>query len=299
MKIIQIIHNPTAGDAQHSKESLINMVLRAGHEYSYASTDEAGWKDFYQNKRDAFLVAGGDGTVRKLAVELLTNPLIQRKPILLLPLGTANNISETLRISTESILSQLDLSGNIKKFDCGLIQGLDKETYFLEGLGFGIFPALIAEMDKSESNDLSPAEELNHTLEVLLSIVKEFKAKKAKIKVDGMKIKGSFLLVELLNIKTIGPKLKLNPNADPGDSYFELVMIPDEGRDELINYLENIIAGKSAHADMDKFVKTIRVKTVKMKWKGTEIHVDDDIVKGYSGKSFTAEVIPSALEFLV
>jgi len=299
MKIIQIIHNPTAGDGNHSKESLADMVLQAGHEYTYASTDEADWKDFHQNKRDAFLVAGGDGTVRKLAVELLKNQIIQRKPILLLPLGTANNIAETLSISIENVSSHLNLSGKIKKFDCGFIEGLDKDTYFVEGLGFGIFPALIEEMENLKLKNVSPDEELRQTLETMLSLAKNFKAKKAKIKIDGMKIKGSFLLLELLNIQTIGPNLKLAPKADPGDSYLELVMIPEEGRDELVNFLEKIIAGKSEHADLDTFIKTIRVKSVKMKWKGTEIHVDDDIVKGYSGKSITAKVIPGALEFFI
>jgi len=297
MKIIQIIHNPTAGDGQHSVESLINMVRLAGHEYNYASTDDSGWKDFHQNNRDAFLVAGGDGTVRKLAVELLENQLILRKPIILLPLGTANNISETLEISTESVIPNLELTGSVKKFDCGKISGLEKDTFFIEGLGFGVFPALIEEMEKVETGNLNPAEEMEKTLEVLMDIVKNFKAKKATIKADGIKIKGSFLLVELLNIQTIGPNLKLAPNADPGDAYFELVMIPERARDEFTNYLENMIAGKIDHVDLNKSIKTLRVNSVKMKWKGTELHVDDDIVKNYSGKSFSAEVIPSALEF--
>lgn len=297
MKIIQIIHNPTAGDGQHSKESLIQKVRAAGHGYHYVSTDDPGWKDFHLTDRDAFLVAGGDGTVRKLALELLENPSIQKKPIILLPLGTANNISETFNINPETFISKLDLSGAIKKYDCGRIRGLDEENYFLEGLGFGVFPELIKEMEKAELDDERPEVELQKTLVVLLNIVKSFKARKAKIKADSIKIKGSFLLIELLNIQNIGPNLKLAPGADPGDSFFELVMIPEENRDEFVTYLEKLIADKSEHIDLEKFVKTLRVKKVKMKWKGSEMHVDDELVQDYSGKSVTVEVIPEALEF--
>lgn len=296
MKIIQIIHNPTAGNENHSKESLINKVLNAGHEYNYASTDDTGWEDFHHLKRDAFLVAGGDGTVRKLAVELLENPHIQRNPIVLFPLGTANNISETLGISPEVL--DLDLLGSIKKFDCGMIEGLNKRSYFLEGMGFGVFPALIEEMDIKKLEFESPAEELKMTVEVLLNIVKNFKATKVKINADGIKIKGSFLLVELLNIQTIGPNLRLAPNADPGDAYFELVMIHENARDKFITYLENMMAGSMEQVDMENFIMTLRLKKVKIKGKGKVIHIDDEIVD-YTGKSITAEVIPSAIEFII
>jgi len=296
MNLIQIIHNPTAGEGQHSREQLIEMVTASGHGYHYASTDDSGWKDFHLNKIDAYLVAGGDGTVRKLAMVLLANKLLQQKPIFLLPLGTANNIAETL--SSEPY-TKLDLSGRNKKYDCGRIDGLGSEEYFIESLGFGIFPELIAEMEKEKLKGASPEEEMDRTLEVLLEIAKNFKAKKAKIKVHGIKIKGSFLLVELLNIQHIGPNLMLAPDADPGDAYFELVLIPEDGREDLVNYIENIIQGKAGHVDPNRFISTLKVKKVKMKWKGSEIHVDDDIVKSYSGKSFTTEVIPGALEFFI
>jgi len=296
MEKIQIIHNPTAGEGRHSKEELIEMVTAAGFDYHYASTDEDGWKDFHMNKIDAYLVAGGDGTVRKLALVLLSNQLLQRKPIYLLPLGTANNIAETLSIDC---INPLNKCNRIKNYDCGRIDGLGSEDFFIESLGFGIFPELIVAMEKEKLKEASPDEELGYTMEVLLRIVKNFKAKKAKIKVHGIKIKGSFLLIELLNIQHVGPNLKLAPDADPGDAYFELVMIPEEGREDLVNYIENIMQGKAEHVDPNRFIRTLKVKKAKMKWKGDEFHVDDDIVKGYSGKSFTVEVIPGALEFFV
>jgi len=296
MKKIQIIHNPTAGAGSHSKEQLIEMVTVAGHQYHYASTDDKGWKDFQMNKIDAYLVAGGDGTVKKLATVLMSNPLLQRKPVYLLPLGTANNIAGTLSIQP---YDHLDFSQKIHKFDCGRIEGLGSEDFFIESIGFGIFPELIAEMEKEKLKGAGPMDELDRSMEVLLEIVKNFKARKAKIRIDGIKMKGRFLLVELLNIRQLGPNLNLAPDADPGDAYFELVMITEDGREELLNYLEHSKQGKPGHVDPNRFIHILKVKNVKMKWKGTELHVDDDIIKNYSGKNLTAEVMPGILEFFV
>jgi len=296
MKTIQIIHNPTAGKGHHSKEQLIELVTAAGQGFHYASTEDSDWKDFHRNKIDAYLVAGGDGTVRKLAMVLLSNKLLQQKPIYLLPFGTANNIAETL---TPEFDTQFDLKSKIKKYDCGRMDGLGSDEYFVESMGFGIFPELISAMEEEPLNGVGPEEELDRTLQVLLEIIKNFKAKKAKIKAHGIKIKGTFLLVELLNIQHIGPKLKLAPDADPGDAYFELVMIPEEGREDLIYYIKNLIQGKPNPVDPLRFIRTLKVKKVKMKWKGSEFHVDDDILGGYSGNKITGEVVPGVLEFYV
>jgi diacylglycerol kinase (ATP) len=101
------------------------------------------------------------------------------------------------------------------------------------------------------------------------------------MKIDGITIEGSFLMVELMNIKSVGPNLKLATNADPGDGYFDLVMIPEQNRAELDNYLDKMIEGKPDLVDLNQFVKTIRVRKLKMKWFGSKVHVDDSLINDY------------------
>lgn len=299
MKIVQIIHNPTAGRATHSKKDLLNRIEDTARVIKYVSTDEDDWKNRYQNHPDAILVAGGDGTIHKLAGFLLQNNMSGTKiPIHLVPLGTANNIARTLGISTNPEYELLNLKGKTVKFDCGSVTGFPDQDFFLEGVGFGIIPELISEMKKKKLDNEIPSEKLKRALKMLLEIVKEFKAQKAKIQIDGITIKGSFLLVELMNIKYIGPNLKLAPNADPGDGFFDLVMIPEGARSQIRDHLERLISGKPETADLEKFVKTIRVENLKIKWRGEKLHVDDNIIEDYSGKTLKAEILPGALEFV-
>lgn len=296
-KVVQILHNPTAGDGQHSKENLIKIVHTAGYDYQYVSTDDNNWKDFSENNIDFILLAGGDGTVRKLAKQLLKKMPYRQIPIHLLPLGTANNIAQTLKKAADSKVSEVDFNSEIINFDCGQIEGLD-ENYFIESIGMGIFPELIAKMDKKEYENENTSEKLKRTLKVFLETVKNFKAQKAKIKADGLKIQGSFLMVELMNIKSVGPNFLIAPNADPGDGFFDLALIPEENRSALEDYIELMIKGQEDHIDLKKFVKIIRVQNVKMKWKGTQVHVDDKLIKDYSQKSFTISIKPAAMGFL-
>lgn len=300
MKIIQIVHNPTAGKRKHGRESLMDLVKETGHLVNYVSTDENNWKEFIENEMDAILVAGGDGTLHKVANELRNNPE-KKVPIYLLPIGTANNIAKTLQIPRRTFPLAESFDKSTESYDCGKVIGLSGEDFFVESIGFGIFPELISEMKKNylkEDEDETAPDKLKRTVEVFLKIVKEFKGQKAKIKFDGITVKGKFLLIELMNIKYLGPNLKLAPRADPSDGYFDLVMIAEENRHDLERYLENIIQGKTTNDLLEKFVKTIRVRKAKFKYKGPAVHVDDNLITDYEGKSLKVEIIPGALEFL-
>src|SRR4051794_8685614 len=106
MKTVKLLHNPGAGDEGHTKDELITQIRAAGYNCEYASVKGWLW-DNLTDKIDFVIVAGGDGTVRKVTKALLDRKVLAKTfPIALLPLGTANNISKTLQItgSTEDII---------------------------------------------------------------------------------------------------------------------------------------------------------------------------------------------------
>ncbi|HZJ20969.1 MAG TPA: diacylglycerol kinase family protein, partial [Pricia sp.] len=72
MKTAQVIHNPSAGNAAHSKDEIMEIVRKAGYTAEYISMeDRTDWENFDSDKVDAIFLAGGDGTVHKLAKVLL------------------------------------------------------------------------------------------------------------------------------------------------------------------------------------------------------------------------------------
>ena len=110
MKNILIIHNPTAGDATHSKQHLLKLFEIPEMNATYVSSDDEGWEKSLKNTFNAIYLAGGDGTVHSLAVELLKEKKSEnRPPVHLLPLGTANNIATTLSINEEDAFKAIDL----------------------------------------------------------------------------------------------------------------------------------------------------------------------------------------------
>ena len=299
MKTALLIHNPSAGNAKHDKEEIIGLVKKAGYSLEYISTDDrAAWKNFDPSTVGTIFLAGGDGTVHKLAMVLLDRMTETPVTIHLLPLGTANNIAKTLRISTVIDRHAVIREKSRKSFDCGKIKGLPKTKFFLESMGFGIFPQLIFEMKNSVKAEDIPSAKLKQAVKVLLQIIKTFKSQKATIKADGIKIKGTFLLVEIMNIQYFGPNIKLAPHADPGDGCFDLVMIPEKKRNELEEYLNGLMEGSAEYESLEKFVKTIRVQQVKIKWGGTQMHVDDDLVDYRAGRNIKVDVLPDVLDFV-
>src|SRR5690606_7617404 len=234
MKKAQIIYNPTAGNGIHDADLLRDLVSEAGYKVNFVTTDNENWENFMQNDPDVIFLAGGDGTVKKVAVVLLQNMVAEKSiPINLIPLGTANNIATTLELPKQTWKEKIGSEFKITKFDVGKIKGLTEENFFLESVGFGIFPELIYQMKENPIENESVSEKLRRTLQVLLKIVQEFEPKKAKLNIDGIRIKGKFLMVELMNIKYIGPNLKLAPNVLPGDEYFNLIMIPENLRGKM------------------------------------------------------------------
>lgn len=300
MKKIQVVHNPTAGDAEQSKKKLLARLKQNGREISYASTDEEGWEKFSLEKEELIVLCGGDGTVRKLARILLNKKKQERKiPIYLVPAGTANNIATTLNLQLPRDFEFQKNLKNYQLFDYGKISGLDEFEFFLEGIGFGFFPELIRRMKEAKEVPNETADEkLQRTLQVCRDTVEHMKPQKIKIDADGEKVKGKFLLAEVLNTKHIGPNLKLAPQANPGDGLMDLILISPDDRQLLLEYIDSLLEGAPDDVDVHKFVKVMKVKKVEMKGKTSQMHVDDTILTGEKGYKFKLKVKEGEFMFI-
>ena len=297
MKYVKLLHNPTAGEEDHTKKELIPLIEEAGWECRYSSTKEKGW-DKIEPDTDFVVVAGGDGTIRKTALTLLERKFSDKKlPIAVLPLGTANNISKSLGItgSVEETIASWK-SGQIKKYDIGRIEGMDKTHFLVEGFGYGIFPRLIKAMKKIDKGKKdTPEKALQTALEELHHIVLSSEARHYHIQVDGNDHSGKFLLVEIMNSRSIGPNLELSPAADPGDGSFEVVLVPEEERALLATYVKNRIDGE----DISFVFKTIPGSKVEIHTEDTLLHADDELITLEEPAAITVELQAGVLEFLI
>jgi diacylglycerol kinase family enzyme len=299
MKYAKVLHNPGAGEGETSKRELISQLEAAGFKCSYSSTKHFRWENIgTQDKLDFLVLAGGDGTVRKVADGLLSRKMTEKKyPLALLPFGTANNIALTLGLS-DSVERNVRgwRKGALKKFDVGVIDGLDQPAFFLEGFGYGLFPKLMHAMERKKHNDIpDPKEKLQTALELLHEMVLTAPVKKCQLQIDEIDYSGEFLLIEVMNIRSIGPNLTLAPEADPGDGEFEVVLVTEKQRDHLAEYVKQKIAGEEVPFDFP----LLKAKRLKISWDGKHVHVDDEYHKLEKPIDIRIEMREGLLEFLL
>lgn len=300
MKKIQLIHNPTAGSGRHDKKSLLQGFSKYDGAIQYIATSEDQWTGFAKQAADVIYVAGGDGTVRKVADALFKHnlPRMRCPPIGLIALGTANNIAETLGLASDEKELVVNPKGPLKAFDCGSIKGGIGEDFFIESFGVGIFPELVRRAKEEDVSNEDQEKEIQHVLRLMYDTVKNYAAQKAKIKINGFTIKGSFLLIEVMNIKTIGPNIELAPHADPGDGFFDLILIPESKRAELLAYVESRIRGEMPVRGLEDFSSCLRAQKLSLKWKNPLLHVDDVLISDFKGGKIKLQVLPKALAFI-
>ena len=125
------------------------MIQSAGHKVKYQSSKEKDWKKALRKSCDIIAVAGGDGTVGKVARRLVGSPT----PIAILPVGTANNIGHALGLTgraLEPLILEWESARRIN-FDIGEAEGPWGSNYFVEGVGVGLFAATM--LNIRERND--------------------------------------------------------------------------------------------------------------------------------------------------
>lgn len=300
MKKIHLVHNPAAGAAQYDKKSLMSLINNAGYECSYSSTKKHGWSTHLLDEDpDIIAVAGGDGTVRKLANELLHRRVLDKNfPVAVLPLGTANNIAKALGMygDPEKIIGVLSQT-RVKRFDVGRIFGLRGHKFFLEGLGFGVFPLLMKTMSKLSSKEVptNPEEAKMLALQKLYEIITTYKARECKIVTDETDHSGKFLLAEIMNVRSIGPNLNLLPSADPGDGVFDIVLISEAQREAFAAYVQSKLEGREDSVSFP----WMKSSYIDIQWEGRNLHVDDETVTVQKNHRFSVDMRRGLLEFFV
>jgi diacylglycerol kinase (ATP) len=298
---VSLFHNEKAGDEEWSSGSLLNVIRAAGHDAEVFTPDEGGILQGLRTAPDLVAIAGGDGTINTVAPHLIGGGI----PLTTLPAGTANNISQSLGIDGPfEELIQGWTSARRQPFDVGLARGWWGEKLFFEALGFGLFAGTMFAIDVEEQRDESEfansEEELKDDLKKVLDTLTSHEPELLEVNLDGTEQAGYFFLVEALNIKQIGPNLRLAPEADPSDGQLDLVLVQKEHLPELTNYISDRIAGR----DSTPKLPVHRTRSLKIASPPSLLHIDDKLIEtpadlASDTSQIEISVMPRALEFLV
>jgi diacylglycerol kinase (ATP) len=295
-----LIHNPGAGDeGQLDEQALRTLIAAAGHEVEYHST-ENDWSAALEREADLVAVAGGDGTVGRVARALIGRDM----PIAVLAMGTANNIARSLGVhdTDNAALVRGWNEARRVRLDSAEARGPWGRRDFVEGLGIGLFAWTMPQADDSKTlAEIETAEEaVSHVLMMLRQRLEDYKPREITATLDGKDISGEYLMFEAMMLQYIGPNLHLAPNARPGDGLLHVVTITEAEIERFGHYLSSWEDGERPVVDLP----THRGRHLKIASGNYEVHIDDRLWPDPDDEEpkpgdIEVNVVAGAVEFLL
>jgi diacylglycerol kinase family enzyme len=271
MRRVTVVHNLAAGGGGHTRDDLITLLTRAGYDVVYRSVHSSACKRALEDPGELVVVAGGDGTVRKVATRLVGKGV----PMAVLPLGTANNIATSFGLtgSRQDFVDGLRSAPRMK-FDVGVARGPWGSEVFFESFGLGLFADVMESIGPTSVRGSSSARvtaPFAPALSALRDALGGYRAHDLGLTLDGEPVSGRYLLLEAMNIGLVGPNLLLAPDADPSDGVLDFVLLTEDRRDELEQYLRYRLERKQEAPVL--IVR--RGRSLKFTWHGSMVRFDD------------------------
>lgn len=295
---VLLLHNEAAGSGEHTRASLTSLVQRAGYAPVYRDLHQAiGSSDLF-NIGEFVVVAGGDGSIRKVALALLGH----ERALAPLPLGTANNIAHALGLGPSlDTIARGWAEGRRRRLDIGHVTGPWGRRPFVEGIGLGLFPRMITISEylhpavRGAGAKPTRAHKLTRDRSVFAALAHEVAAHPTQLSVDGHDASGALVLLEVLNINRVGPGVELAPAADPFDGNFDAVIITAAQRGKLQEQLRTAIAdGQSSAPLSTRGTRNLRIVT-----RAPELRIDDEVIVLEGETHLEIELQPAALEIVL
>jgi diacylglycerol kinase (ATP) len=301
-----LIYNPRA---RNTSKLSVDQILEALHAIGYdpiliSTSTEEELDQALVKAKDLVVVAGGDGSIRAVAIRLLDRDI----RIAPLPMGTANNIARMLGLTGSPLEIIAGLADSVERdMDMGRVITPQGTEYFLEALGVGAFADVMEKYNPEEGKSLARG------VGTMLNTLNTYQPKFFHINVDGEDLSGSYFMCEVMNTPTVSFRFTLAPDAQPDDGQFDLILIHANQRESYLKLMSGLWNGTVVSLP-DVSVK--RGHTLEIAWRGFPLHLDGttfaglnwaddktemgepnllDVAKPY----LQVELMPKAIHFLI
>ncbi len=264
---VAVFYNDEAGASAGSTE-MRRRIERHGHHVVQMVDKDLGVERLFDRAADLIVVVGGDGTVASVAREVAGHDV----PLAVLPVGTANNIALSLGCDgpLDTLIDHWPRAVS-RRADLGLARGPWGDRRFVEGVGGGLVARSIAAID---AQPLDQSHEPDHRIELAvggyLNVLSRLGTDRWSFELDGARTEGEFLLVEVLNMISIGPNFIVSEATDVFDGVFTVALAREEDRGQLVAYWQARMAGEAAPLHL----QTQSATRVLLRC-GSDLHVDD------------------------
>jgi diacylglycerol kinase family enzyme len=282
--------NEQAGEGV-SLDELCRMIENAGHHIDHVIDNGEELEKARREPHDCLVAAGGDGTVARVGRALAHGAM----PLAIVPLGTANNIAASLGINPDPERA-IDAwkAQRVVRVDVGSVEDAHGRCLFIEGVGVGLLPAGIAAGRKAvpKNNGRDPGVNVTKARKVFLETLMTLEPRRYGLSIEGTSFEEESLLVEVLNIPSVGPRIRLSDEANPADGLLSVVVAGPNDREVIADHLRGRWDDDRRHAQL----KTWRATRVEVRgWH--DYHVDDE-VREADGGTVEIHIEPGALPVL-
>jgi diacylglycerol kinase (ATP) len=242
------------------------------------------------------VVVGGDGTVNEAANGLLAAGAGHEVELAVIPRGTGTDFVRTFGIPNKldgAIAVARD--GEIREIDAGRVSyrawdGSPGSAYFVNVASAGMSGA-VAMRANSASKALGGKASF---LWATLAVFARWKNAQVSVDIDGEHREGSMLDVIVANCEWLGGGMHMTPKAKPDDGVFDVLLIGDITKRDLVQTLPKIYRG--THLPHPK-AEELRGREVRVE-APTPLPVElDGEQPGTTPATF--EVVPGALRLVV
>jgi diacylglycerol kinase family enzyme len=288
---ISLIHNQASG-RRVALTSLRALIEREGHELVRVIEHSADASRVADPPAELVVAAGGDGTVADAIRATAGNDV----PLAVLPLGTANNIAFSLGASgplEDQVRSWH--TAPARPFDIGLLQSAGMSKRFVEGVGGGLVEACMTSIRRRPMRGGEPPPwQLVRALRRYAQTLRRLRPRRWTLRLDGKTREDEFLLVEVLNTRSVGPNLDLAPQASPSDGALTIVTARETDRHALAAYIDDRLAGRDGRLALS----SAQARCVDF-LDADVLHVDDELVRVTPGPVVSIRTQAAAVKVLV
>ena len=294
---VLLIHNRNAGKGKYRRRDIACFIEEAGHLVRAVDKQNEDLERHLARPFDLVAIAGGDGTVHKVAGLMMGHPT----PFTILPLGTANNLAHSIGIAGDvPTLVKGWADGKLLPFDALKVSHSGQEEILFESVGLGLFTEAmcLAISHGDEGRTLSPKKRFERDFRLLRKMVDTLTAVPCTIAVDGQRARrATVVLCEVMNSRQIGSRLVLAPEAETSDGLLDLVLVSQRQRSLLRRFMH-----RDPSDDHPPHLPVRQARRVQIKSRAQRIHVADTI-KRFPSRStpwtVSIEVLPASLRVLI
>ena len=233
--------NPQSGRGHARKRALIAKQYFSDHGVPVALVEGSSLLDFREKLRNELdrgsisgvIAFGGDGFIHEIIQHVVPRDI----SLGVIPCGTGNDFARSIGIYRLSLTQQLDLIGqsDSQAIDLGRVAS----TWFAAILSTG-FDALVNE----RANLMQwPKGRMRYNVAMIEKIL-ALRAHRYRLRLDGDSVEVEATLVTVANGASYGGGMKVCPDAELNDGFFDVMVLGKVSRIELLKVFPKVYSGR-------------------------------------------------------